>query len=341
VDKIKQKTQTQQGDNSKRAVHILHENSRVEKTSEIMPHRQPTVDELIHSGVVNLNKPMGPTSHQVSSWVKNIFGMDKVGHGGTLDPRVTGVLPLAFGKTTRLLNILSTASKEYVGVMRLHGDVPSKEVQRISKKFIGQIYQLPPVRSAVKRQLRVRTIYFLNIYEQKRRDVLFDVHCQAGTYIRSLVNDIGIVLTVGAHMQELRRTRSGPFKEDTSVNLHDLKDAWVYWTDEKDDRLLRKCIMPLEVLIQDLPKIVIFDSAVDAVCHGADLAVPGIIQFEDLRKPGELVAIISRKGKGVALGETVVTTEELLKEKSGIAIKTNKVLMDPGTYQKGWKSKTD
>jgi H/ACA ribonucleoprotein complex subunit 4 len=341
VEKIKVKDQTKNSLEIKRPVHVLNENTKVEKRSEIMPHREPTVNELIHSGVVNLNKPMGPTSHQVSSWVKNIFGVDKVGHGGTLDPRVTGVLPLAFGKTTRLLNILSTAPKAYVGVMRLHGDVPIKEVQRISKKFVGPIYQLPPVRSAVKRQLRVRTIYSLNIYEQKKRDVLFDVHCQAGTYIRSLVNDIGIVLSFGAHMQELRRTRSGPFTEDTSVTLHDLKDAWVYWTDEKDDTLLRKCIMPLEVLIQNLPKIVIFDSAIDAVCHGADLAVPGIIQFEDLRKPGELVAIISRKGEGVALGETVVTTQELLKEKSGIAVKTNKVLMDPGTYQKGWKSKSD
>ncbi len=306
----------------------------------IMPEREVTVEELINSGVVNLNKPMGPTSHQVSAWVKNIFGIPKVGHGGTLDPRVTGVLPLAFGKTTKLLKILSTAKKEYICVMRLHGDLAAKEVERVAKQFEGEIYQIPPVRSAVKRQLRTRTIYSLEILEQKKRDVLFRVYCDAGTYIRTLVHDMGLVLTVGAHMQELRRTRSGPFNEFDSVTLQDLKDALVFWQTENDDTLIRKVIKPLETLFMDIPTVVINDSAVDAVCHGADLAVPGIIQFDDYSTPGSLVAIMTKKGEAVALGEAVIPPKKLLNENSGIAFKTTRVLMEPGTYTKGWKTKT-
>jgi H/ACA ribonucleoprotein complex subunit 4 len=324
-----------------RKIYALSKTTKVKNYSEIINYRERTVDELIKTGVVNLNKPMGPTSHQVSSWVKNIFGSDRVGHGGTLDPRVTGVLPLAFGKTTKLLKLLSTAPKKYVGVMRLHGDLPKSEIQRISEQFTGPIYQIPPVRSAVKRQLRVRTVYSLDILEQKKRDVLFQVHCEAGTYIRSLVHDIGLVLTTGAHMQELRRVRSGPFFESDSVTLHDLKDAWVFWTEEKNDELLRRYIKPMEILLNDLPKVIIHDSAVDAICHGADLAVPGIVQFDDIIKKGEPIAILTRKGEGVALGEGEMLTKEILEKSSGISVKTIRVLMDPGTYNKGWKKKLD
>jgi len=297
------------------------------------------IDKLLESGIVNLNKPMGPTSHQVSSWVKNIFNIQKVGHGGTLDPRVTGVLPLGLGSSARILNVLTYSLKKYVGVMRLHGDVPIKKVKQVFEKFTGPIYQLPPIRSAVKRQLRIRTIYSLEVIESKGRDVLFIVECQAGTYIRSLVNDLGIVLGSGGHMQELRRLQTGPFHERDSVTLQELKDALIFWQEEKDDNLLRKCIKPLEVLLMDLPKIMIHDSAVDAVCHGANLAIPGIIQFEDILHKGEPVGIFTRRGEGVAIGEASMTTKELLKLKSGYAVKTKRVIMPPGVYKKGWKTK--
>jgi H/ACA ribonucleoprotein complex subunit 4 len=305
-------------------------------------HRKETgIKELLSSGVINLNKPMGPTSHQVSSWAKHIFGVPKLGHGGTLDPRVTGVLPLAFGRSTKLLSMFKYASKEYVGVMRLHQDVPIKKVELVSKKFIGPIYQTPPVRSAVKRQLRVRTIYSFEILEQSNRDVLFKVVCEAGTYIRSLVNDLGLVLGKGAHMQELRRSRSGAFHEKDSVTLHDLKDAMEFWKEDQDESLLRKYVKPMEHLLLGLPKVIIHDSAVDAICHGADLARPGIIQFEDFLVLNEPVAILTRLGEGVAIGEVKMITNDVLKKDSGIVVKTTRVLMDPGTYQKGWKSKNE
>ena len=297
------------------------------------------INQLLESGVVNLNKPMGPTSHQVSSWVKHMFGVSKVGHGGTLDPRVSGVLPLAFMSGARILNILTYTSKEYVGVMRVHRDLPLSRIKQVCLEFEGDIYQFPPLRSAVKRQLRVRTIYSLEVLENNGRDVLFKVTCAPGTYIRILVRDIGLVLGSGAHMQELRRVRTGVFHEHDSVTLHELKDAFVFWQEEQVETLLRQCIWPKETLLLNLPKIIVQDSAVDALCHGADLAVPGVMEFEESRRTGEPVAMFTQKGEGVAVGLTKMKTEEILDESSGVVAKTTRVLMTPGTYQKGWKTK--
>ncbi len=308
-------------------------------TLESLKAAEHTAKDLIQSGVVNLNKPMGPTSHQVSAWVKSMVGIDKVGHGGTLDPRVTGVLPLGLGSSARVLNILTLSSKEYVGVMRLHQDLPKKRVEQVCSEFVGNIYQFPPLRSAVKRQLRIRTIYSLAILEHQKRDVLFQVECAAGTYIRSLVHDIGLVLGSGAHMQELRRVKTGPFHERDSVTLHELKDAYVFWHEEEEDSQLKKCVWPMETLLLDLPKIIIQDSAVDAVCHGAPLAVPGIIQFEEIVRKSELVAIFTQHGEGVAIGKAQMLSSDIMDSKSGIVTKTWRVLMEPGTYKKGWKTK--
>lgn len=325
-------------DIERKVYNLTDKDFELSKKNEIH-YPKSSIDQLLITGVINLNKPMGPTSHQVSAWAKNIFGVKKLGHGGTLDPRVTGVLPLAFGKSTKLLSVFKYASKEYVGVMRFHQDLPLKKIVKVSEKFIGPIYQMPPVRSAVKRQLRIRTIYSLEIIEQKKRDVLFTVVCEAGTYIRSLVNDLGLVLGKGAHMQELRRIRSGFFHEFDSVSLQDLKDAAIFWTENQDDTLLRKFIQPMETLLSGLPRVTVHDSAIDAICHGADLAIPGIMQFDDFQKIGEPVAIFSRSGEGVAIGEVKMISKDILKSKSGIAVKTTRVLMEPGTYQKGWKTK--
>jgi H/ACA ribonucleoprotein complex subunit 4 len=298
-----------------------------------------SIEELLRSGVINLNKPMGPTSHQVSSWVKRMFEVEKVGHGGTLDPRVTGVLPMAFYGSARILDILTYSPKEYIGVMRIHSDIPHKKVKLVCSEFVGPIYQFPPVRSAVKRQLRIRTIHSLELLDFNSRDVLFKVECASGTYIRSLVHDIGLVLGTGAHMQELRRTRTGPFHEREANTLQELKDAIAFFKEDGEEKYLRACLKTMETLLLDIPKIMIHDSAVDAVCHGADLAVPGISQFEDIQHTGEPMGIITQKGEGVAIGEAMMITPELLREKSGIAVKTNRVLMPTGTYQKGWKGK--
>ncbi|MCK5560615.1 MAG: RNA-guided pseudouridylation complex pseudouridine synthase subunit Cbf5, partial [Thermoplasmata archaeon] len=199
------------------------------------PPEDRTLVELLNDGVINLNKPSGPTSHQVTAWARQVLELKKVGHGGTLDPKVTGVLPLALENCTKAMNLLLESNKEYVGVMRLHRDVDEVKVRGVFQEFTGEIYQIPPVRSAVKRRLRTRIIYEFEIFEIEDHDILFRVACNAGTYIRTLINDIGTVLGVGAHMRELRRIRSGFFNENEAVTLQDIKDAYVDWKEDDDE----------------------------------------------------------------------------------------------------------
>jgi H/ACA ribonucleoprotein complex subunit 4 len=293
---------------------------------------QRTAEELVQYGIINLNKPSGPTSHQVSDYVRRILRIDKAGHSGTLDPGVTGVLPVALGRGTRIVQALLTAGKEYVGIMHLHDEVPTKVLEAAIKKFIGIITQLPPLRSAVKRQLRQREIYYLEVLEVQGKDILFRVGCEAGTYIRKLCHDLGIALKTGAHMAALHRTKAGPFSDEDYVTLQDLEDAYHYWKNENNDKLLRACIRPVESGIAHLPKIWVQDSAVDSVCHGASLKVPGIVRLDADISKGTLVAIMTLKNELIALGDAQQTSEELLKAERGEAVKTHKVFMLTGTY---------
>ena len=296
-----------------------------------------SVKELLENGMINLDKPCGPTSHQVDAWIRKIFGIKKVGHGGTLDPNATGVLPIALGDATRTLQVLLSAGKEYVGIMKLHKDVDKKKVIEVCKGFVGDISQIPPVRSAVKRVRRKRQIYYLDIIQIDGRKVLFRVGCEAGTYVRTLCVDIGKKLKSGAHLAELRRTRAGNLKEEDSVLLHDVKDAFVFWKEEKDDKMFRSTILNMEYLLDHLPKIVIRDSAVDALCHGANLAIPGVVEIDTEIKKGDSVAILSLKGEGVALVKAMLSTEEILQKDTGICASINRVIMNKGTYPSIWK----
>ena len=301
------------------------------------PEARP-ITEHISKGVVNLDKPMGPTSHEIDSWVKRILHVDKTGHGGTLDPKVTGVLPIGIDHATRVIQMLLGAPKEYVCLMRLHDSVGEKKVQDIFAEFTGKIFQMPPIKSAVKRELRVRRIYNVNILEIEDQDVLFRVKCEGGTYIRKYCHDIGEALGCGAHMAELRRTISGPFKEDETLKtLHDLTDAYHAWTEDEDESQLRECILPMERAVDHLPKIIVRDSTVDALCHGADLAAGGIMQLSPNMDRGNTVAILTLKGELVAAGETLKTSGEILNEKKGIMVNIKKVFMEPETYPKMWK----
>jgi H/ACA ribonucleoprotein complex subunit 4 len=168
-----------------------------------------TVRELFHNGIIVLDKPAGPTSHQVVAWVKEMLELEKAGHGGTLDPAVTGVLPVALGDAARALQVLLVAGKEYVALMGLHKQVDEKKIREVCESFVGEISQMPPLRSAVKRVRRTREVYYLEILEIQGREVLFRVGCEAGTYIRTLCVDMGKKLGCGAQLMELRRTRVG------------------------------------------------------------------------------------------------------------------------------------
>jgi len=296
-----------------------------------------TIKELLKNSFINLDKPSGPTSHQVDSWIKKILNTDKIGHSGTLDPKVTGVLPIGIGSATKILQYLLPAGKEYIALMKLHKDCSEKKIKDTCKKFVGKITQVPPVRSAVKRKKRERKIYYLDVLEIKNRDVLLKVGCESGTYIRTLVVSIGKKLNTNAHLANLRRTRVGNISEKNSIYLQDLKDAVVFYEQDKDESFLKNILKPVEKILDFLPKIVIADSAVDALCHGANLAVPGVVEIDSNIKKGSNALVLSLKGEGVALIKTVMSTEEIIEKDKGICATLERVLMKKGVYPSIWK----
>ncbi len=304
------------------------------------PEKRPIL-EYIEKGVVNIDKPSGPTSHEVAAWVKDIVGVNTAGHAGSLDPKVTGLLPILLGKATKAVRALRLSGKEYVCLLKLHREMPPKLVRKVCEEFTGPIYQTPPIKSAVKRVLRIRTIYYIEVLEIEGSSVLFRVGCEAGTYIRKLCHDIGLALGCGGHMQELRRTKAGPFTERTLVTLQDLKDAYVFWKEDGDESEIRRVIMPMESAVSHLPRILLRDSAVDAVCSGASLAVPGITSLDSNLTKGDIITLFTLKGELVALAKAEMSTEEILKASMGLAATPVRVMMEIGTYPKGWNKKED
>lgn len=302
------------------------------------PPLQRSLEMHMRLGAINLDKTSGPTSHEVAAWVKRILNVDKAGHSGTLDPKVTGILPVLLNDATRIMDTLLLAGKEYICLMHVHKSVPKKRIIEVCAEFTGPILQKPPLKSSVVKQLRTRTIYYLEVLEIDEQQVLMRVGCQAGTYIRKLCFDIGLALGTGANMEELRRTKAGPFRgDDTLVTLHQLTDAYVAWKETGDEAPLRRVVQPVESALRHMPRLVIADNAVDAVCHGAPLAAPGLLSLETDINKGDDVALFTLKGEAVAVARAELMSREMLASKTGIVATTERVIMEPGTYPKAWK----
>jgi len=299
---------------------------------------QRTTEQLLEYGLILIDKPPGPTSHEVVAWTKRILNISKAGHSGTLDPQVSGVLPLGLGEGTKALGVLLLGPKEYMALGRLHS-LPSKEkLQQTLDLFKGEIFQKPPQRSAVVRQTRTRTIYELELLEQKERLILLRVLCEAGTYIRKLYYDIGEILSFGGSMIELRRSKVHQFSEDQLVTMHELSDAYSTWKESGDGSKLNNIILPIEYTLSEIKSVVIRDSAIDSLCHGAQLAIPGVLQISPNLKQNDLVAIYSQKGEVVALAEALLSESEIKENIKGYAFKTKRIIMKPNTYPKSWRT---
>lgn len=293
-----------------------------------------SIDELIKKSIVVVDKHSGPTSHQVTKWVADIFGLKTAGHAGTLDPGVTGVLPVALGDARKAMPVLIGGRKEYVGIMRIHDDVDEQLLRDIMLKFVGKIKQRPPIKSAVARKIREREIYFLDILEKKGRDVLFHVGCEAGTYIRKLCHDIGEALGTGAHMTELRRVKACEFKEEDAYTLIELKDAYEFWKENGDEKELRKILIPVEYAIMHVKRIFVKDSAIHSITNGSPVYAAGISMIQDGITKGETMAIYSLKDELVALGIARMTSDEMMKAKKGTAVRTDRVFIGRDVYPK-------
>jgi H/ACA ribonucleoprotein complex subunit 4 len=309
---------------------LIKKQAETDQTIGCEPEKR-SIETLINYGVLNINKTQGPTSHQISDYVQKILQINKSGHSGTLDPNVTGCLVIALGSATRIIDLLLKEGKEYVCLMRLHTKIPNDKIKKTFKSFLGKIEQLPPIKSAVKRQLRTREIYDLKILEIDSQNILFRVKCQAGTYIRKLCHDIAKKMNTNGNMVQLVRTQVGPFNSKNWCSLHDLKDAYEFYK-EGDKSKLKKIIKPIEFLTKNLPRVWVFDSAVDTLCHGADLSIPGISKLDDSIQEEDLVTILTLKNELICLGTALTTSKKMYKNKTGKAIKTKKVFMKRKTY---------
>jgi tRNA pseudouridine55 synthase/H/ACA ribonucleoprotein complex subunit 4 len=276
-----------------------------------------------YTGVILIDKPRGPTSHQVAAWVGKMLKSD-IGHSGTLDPMVSGVLVVMLGKAVRLAPLLLIHEKEYVACMRLHADVPRERVEEVVKQFTGRIYQRPPKRSAVKRALRIRVIYKIEVLDMQDRLVLLKVRCEAGTYIRSLCVHIGNVLGCGGQMVELRRTKSGGFSCEESHTLHEIRDA----VETGNTAAISAMILPPEKAIADIPKIIIRDKAAKSVANGAILAGVGAISIEKFSR-GDKVALVTQSGQLIALAESLFDSDKIVCGKPGLIAKSTRVFVTP------------
>ncbi len=277
-----------------------------------------SVKQLLENALIILDKWPGPTSRDVTATVRKVLEARIAGHSGTLDPAVSGVLPIAINNATKIMPALQHLDKEYIGIMRLHKDVSDSDLQKAVEKFIGKIKQRPPVRSAVARKERERIVYSFELLERGEQNVLFKTKVEAGTYIRVICHQIG-ALVGGAHMSELRRTKAGSFTEKQAVKMHDLADAYAEFK-ESGSSALEKLILPVEAAVQHLPKAEVKESAAFSVLHGSPLYSQGIKKIDKFEK-NDLIAIMNKK-KLLALG---IANAESPKDK-GIIVKIDRVI---------------
>jgi tRNA pseudouridine55 synthase len=296
-----------------------------------MTLRAPPEDRDLGSlrsfGVVNLDKPPGPSAHQVAAWIRDATGQDRVAHGGTLDPKVTGCLPVLLGDAARMAQVFDDAVKEYVTVLELHDRAPA-DIAEIVAEFETEIYQKPPRKSAVKRQLRSRRIHALDILEQGERRLLLRVRCASGTYIRKLCHDIGLAAGTGAHMGDLRRTATGSFDDTSLSTMHDLFDALAFAEDGDEERL-REIIQPAERALVHLPRVTVAPSAAREVAEGAPVYAPGIIETgpaeagEATPATDSQVVCVTPDGAAVCLGTLVGDPDA----EQGVVVELDRVLV--------------
>jgi len=293
-----------------------------------------SISELLVSSVISIDKPAGPTSHQTSAYVQKILGVKKSGHSGTLDPNVTGVLAVAVGKATRVVQAMQPAGKEYICQLHLHKELPHEEVTDAIMSFVGKIKQLPPIKSAVKREWRFRKIYYIEILEIDGQEALFRVGCQAGTYIRKLCHDIGEKLGCGGHMADLRRTKAGACNESKIWTLQDLTDAMHYYKTENNETFLRAMLEPIERGVEHLAKVYVLDSTVNTLCHGASLGAPGVSSVESDIQVGDMVALMTAKSELIGIGTARMISNDMISKKKGICVSTDAIFMQADAYPK-------
>lgn len=312
---------------------LTRENAETDWDHGQRPEQRPLKHKL-ENGLVIIDKPSGPASNQISVWTRTILERGKTGHSGTLDPPATGVLPIGLDTGTKVLGPLTRADKEYVCRMELGKTVDEPRIRAVAEEFVGTLRQTPPEQSAVKREERDRIIYYLDVLEVDDQDVLFRIGCEKGFYVRTFCKQFGTALDTDGEMQELRRTTVGVFTENDAVPLPDLADAYQFWQNGEDHQL-DEYVLPVEAGVRHLKKIVVKDSAVAALAHGANLGGGGIATLQDGIRDGELVALLTLKGELVAAAHATTTSEDMLTSDETVA-ELDRVFIDNTLYPKQW-----
>ena len=282
--------------------------------------------EIPVDGILNISKPKDITTMDVVRHIKITSGQKRVGHGGTLDPMATGVVPICFGQSTRMMEYLIEKTKEYVAQIEFGvetdtydalGKITEKKdashinlqiLQTMIDSFVGSIEQIPPMFSALKqngrrlyelaragievgrtpRKVEVMKIHLLN---WSYPIVTLEITCGRGFYVRSLAHDLGLLLGCGGHLKSLVRTRSGPFKLSESMNFED-------FSLEFSDGTWRKSLHSTDIAVRNLKTIIVGKHLEDMICHGQP--IPTEIHVPPL-KPNELCRAYSINGAFLAI----------------------------------------
>jgi H/ACA ribonucleoprotein complex subunit 4 len=316
---------------------ILDKDAETSSQHGSYPHNR-SIEQLLDSGFILLDKAPGPSSHQVSAWARDILGLEKLGHGGTLDPFATGVLPLLSGKAMRLTGRILTHDKAYLAILKISKEVDSVDLENAMKQLTGKVYNVPPEISAVRVQVRTRKIAKFEIIDSSENSILTMIECEAGTYVRTMARDLGLLLGCPVELKELRRPSSGVFTLSQSITIQQLADACWLWKESGDETAIRRILHPVEDMLKDLPRLVIKDGAAAALSHGAPLLRPGVVSIsEDLSKGSE-VLITTIKGEAVALAKLSEPSKVIPEMKQGEIAKPHTVLMREDTYPRSWKA---
>ncbi|MDP7374390.1 MAG: RNA-guided pseudouridylation complex pseudouridine synthase subunit Cbf5 [Candidatus Poseidoniaceae archaeon] len=296
-----------------------------------------TIEQLLESCFILLDKSPGPSSHQVSAWARDMMGLEKLGHGGTLDPFASGLLPLLSGKAMRLTGKILTHDKSYLALFKFGKELERNEIEEKMAMLTGKVYNVPPEISAVRVQVRTRKISRFDILDYDGTSLLTHIECEAGTYVRTMARDLGLLLDTPVELKELRRPSSGEFSLNQSITMQQLADAYWLWKEKGDGNAMLRILHPIEDMLSDLPRVVVKDGAAAALSHGAPLLRPGVVSIDEELSVGSEVLLVTMKGEAVAIAKMSQNSKVIPDMNQGEVAKPNCVLMKEDTYPRSWK----
>ena len=238
----------------------------------------------------------------------------------------------------KLTKKILTHKKTYICVFRFASKPDEEQLAKVMKQLTGRVYNVPPEVSAVKVQVRTRKIFTFEKLEMKANDMIARVYCEAGTYIRTIARDMGLLLDMKVQLKELRRETTGVFKLEDCITMQELADAVWLWKERDQPEALLRVIHPIEKLLLDLPTATVKDSAAAALAHGAPLLRPGLVDIQSGLKAGKDIMIQTLKGEAVGIVTLTLGTDELAAIDEGEVARPNMVLLDEGLYPRRWKS---